>query len=211
MIVAIYARVSTKDKQEVDNQLMQLNDFCLKQGHTVFQQYIDYQSGGSSERAEFKKMLLDAHQKKFDVVLFWALDRFSREGVKETINYLSQLESCGVGFISYTEPYLSTTGIFRDAIISILATLAKQEKVRIQERVKAGLVRAKAQGKKLGRKGLTPIQRRNILELHREGLSMSKIAKKLKLSKGVVHKTLSERRDGKLDMDGFRMGSNLWS
>ena len=117
----------------------------------------------------------------------------------------------GVGFISYTEPYLSTTGIFRDAIISILATLARQEKVRIQERVKAGLVRAKAQGKKLGRKGLTPIQRRNILELHREGLSMSKIAKKLKLSKGVVHKTLSERRDGKLDMDGFRMGSNLWS
>ncbi len=211
MKAAIYARVSKKDKQEVESQLLQLTAYCAKHGHEVYRQYVDRQSGGTGNRTEFKQLFIDAHQGKFDIVIFWALDRFSREGARETINHLAQLEACGVGFISYTEPYLNSIGVFKDAIISILATLAKQERVRIQERVKAGLERARKNGKRLGRKGLSPIDRQRILELRREGVSMAKIAKKLKLSKGVVHKTLAEREAGRVDAYGFKMTSNLWT
>ena len=77
-------------------------------------------------RARFQALFEDAHQRKFEVVVFWALDRFSREGTRATINYLHELESYGVGFVSYTERYLDSTGIFRDALIGLLAALANQ-------------------------------------------------------------------------------------
>jgi DNA invertase Pin-like site-specific DNA recombinase len=86
-----------------------------------------------------------AYRREFDVVLFWSLDRFSREGVLETLQHLQKLTSFGVAFKSFTEQYLDGTGMFRDAIIGILAALARQERVRLSERVLAGLERAKAQ------------------------------------------------------------------
>ena len=87
-------------------------------------------------------MMADAAQRKFDVLLFWALDRFSREGVYETHTYLKRLDDAGVRFRSFTEPYLDSCGMFRDAVISILAVIAKQERTRLSERVRAGLSRA---------------------------------------------------------------------
>ena len=203
--VSIYARVSTKDKQEVDNQLVQLREYCLKNGYTVYKEYVDHQSGGDPHRKAFKELFIDAYQKKFSIVLFWALDRFSREGAKETINYLSELESNGVSFISYTEPYLNSIGIFKDAIISILATLARQEKVRLGERVKAGLDNARKKGKKLGKKALPPIYRKKVLDIYEANPSMSvrTISKKVGQSVGGVHKTLAFFRDGKCDREGF--------
>ena len=80
-------------------------------------------------------MMADAAQRQFDVVLFWALDRFTREGALETLQHLNWLGSYGVGFRSFTEPYLDSCGIFKDAVIAILGTIAKQERVRISERV----------------------------------------------------------------------------
>jgi len=94
--------------------------------------------------------MADACQKKFDVLLFWALDRFSREGVVETHVYLKRLDDAGVRFRSFTESHLDSCGMFRDAVISILAVIAKQERVRISERVRAGLSRARAQGTRSG-------------------------------------------------------------
>ncbi len=203
--IGIYARVSTKDKQEVDNQLVQLREYCLKNGYTVHREYVDHESGGNPQRKAFKELFVDAYQKKFSIVLFWALDRFSREGARETINYLSELEGYGVHFISYTEPYLNSIGIFKEAIISILATLAKQEKVRIAERVKAGLENAKKKGKKLGKKALPPVYRKKVLDIHETDPSMSvrAIAKKVNQSIGGVHKTLQLFKDGKCDREGF--------
>ena len=86
-------------------------------------------------------------------MLFWALDRLSREGVLETLQHLNRLESYGVGFRSYTEPFFDSCGVFKDAVISILATLATQEQVKRSERTKAGLAVARA--KQLGRRRLT--------------------------------------------------------
>jgi DNA invertase Pin-like site-specific DNA recombinase len=152
MRAALYTRVSTRDKgPETANQLRELREFCATQDWTIIQEYEDHESGGKADRAQFKAMMADAAQRKFDVLLFWALDRLSREGVYQTHTYLKRLDDFGVRFRSFTEPYLDSCGIFRDAVISILAVIAKQEQVRISERVRAGLDRAKANGTKTGR------------------------------------------------------------
>ena len=149
---AIYARVSTKDKgQDVRNQLEQLRAYCDKQGWKITGEYIDERGGKNGDREEFKRMMNNAYQREFDVVLFWSLDCFSREGVLETLQYLKLLSSYGVAFKSFTEQYLDGTGIFKDAIIGILAALAHQERVRLSERVTAGLERARKEGRVGGR------------------------------------------------------------
>jgi DNA invertase Pin-like site-specific DNA recombinase len=152
MNVAIYARVSTKDKgQEVRNQLEQLRSYCDKQGWHIVHEYIDQKSGKNGDRDQFQRMMSHAYQREFDLVLFWSLDRFSREGSFETLQYLKKLDSHGVAFKSFTEQYLDGTGIFKDAIIAILGALANQERVRLSERVHAGLERARKQGRVGGR------------------------------------------------------------
>src|SRR5713226_3050 len=118
--VALYARVSTKDKgQEVENQLRQLREFSSVQGWTVSREFIDRETGSTDDRAEFQAMFRDASQRKFDVLLFWALDRLSREGVLETLQHLNRLTSYGVGYRSFTEQYFDSCGIFKDAVIAI--------------------------------------------------------------------------------------------
>jgi DNA invertase Pin-like site-specific DNA recombinase len=172
MNVAIYARVSTKDKgQSTDNQLPDLRVYALVHGWTVYKEYIEEESGGTANRTEFKRLFADAHQRKFDLVLFWSLDRFSREGASATLQHLNTLESYGVGFKSYTEQYLNSTGIFKDAFISILATVAKQEHVRLSERTRAGIKRAKSKGTKLGKSGLEQEQIEQIRWLKGGGVS----------------------------------------
>lgn len=179
-LVAIYARVSTRDRQETENQLRELRRFCQKQHWTIVREYVDRESGGSATRPEFRRMFDDAHQRKFDLVLFWALDRFSREGVLKTLNYLSDLESTGVQFKSYMERYIDSSGIFKEAILAILATLAKQERIRLSERVKAGLDRARAAGKTIGRPHLPVAVIRQIQDLHAAGLSQRTIARQIR-------------------------------
>lgn len=189
MNVAIYARVST-DKQDNENQLVQLREFAARQGWTVFAEYVDRESGAKSDRAEFQRMFADASKRKFDLLLFWALDRLSREGVLQTLQHLNRLENHGVGFRSFTEQYFDSCGIFREAVISIMATLAKQERVRRSERTKAGLAIARARGKKLGR----PQLQANVAEstrLRSQGLSLRAIARQLGIGDGSVRRLLT--------------------
>ncbi len=152
MKIAIYCRVSTT-KQDNENQLAQLHEFAAKQDWQIFDDYVDQESGSTSDRTEFQRMFADASKRKFDLVLFWALDRLSREGVLETLQHLNRLESYGVAFRSYTEPFFDSCGVFKDAVIAIMATLAKpQERVKRAEAcTRAGLAVARAKGKTLGR------------------------------------------------------------
>jgi DNA invertase Pin-like site-specific DNA recombinase len=83
-------------------------------------------------------MLADAGRRKWDLLVFWALDRFTREGTLATLKYLEQLETYGIRWRSFTEPWIDSAGPFRDVVISLLASLAKQERTRLKERVKAG-------------------------------------------------------------------------
>jgi DNA invertase Pin-like site-specific DNA recombinase len=152
-------------------------------------EYSDTASGSRSDRKAFNQMFEDARLKHFDLVLFWSLDRFSREGILPTLQYLQKLDSYEIQWRSLQEQYLDSTGPFRDAVIGIMASLARQERIRISERTKAGLARARRQGKKLGRP--TGIVNKNRIEhLAAEGLSQRKIAAKLGYSKGTVQRVL---------------------
>lgn len=192
MKIALYSRVSTRDKkQDCENQLRQLRDFASKQGWEIVAEYVDYASGKSSDRVKFKEMFAAASRHEFDVVLFWSLDRFSREGTVETLVHLQTLTSYGVGFKSFTEQYLDGTGLFRDAIIGILAALAKQERVRLSERVHAGLERAKAQGRVGGRPKVRrehDKDRKKIKAMRAEGQSYGEIADELGRAKSDIYR-----------------------
>ena len=191
--VAIYARVSTKDKgQDCSNQLRQLEDFVRRMEWEVAFTYIDQASGKNDSRPQFREMFAAASRREFDVVLFWALDRFSREGVRETLNYLQLLSSYGVGFRSFTEQYLDSCGIFKDAVLSILATIAKQERVRLSERVVAGLETARAKGKKLGRPPRF-FDREKAEKMRVAGYSWRVISKEMKVPQSSIRKALRER------------------
>lgn len=180
--VALYGRVSTKDKgQETENQLRQLREFAISQGWLIFAEYVDRESGATDDRAEFQRMFHDASQRKFDVLLFWALDRLSREGVLETLQHLNRLTTYGVGYRSFTEQYFDSCGIFRDAVIAIIATVAKQERVRISQRVRAGLETARAKGKRLGRPRKF-VDVRKIASLREAGKPWRAIARQMGIS-----------------------------
>jgi predicted site-specific integrase-resolvase len=104
MRAAIYARVSTKDgRQDTENQLRQLRRFAATQGWTVVQEYEDRASGKHGDRDQFRKMFAAASRREFNCLLFWSLDRLSREGTVETLNHLQRLTSYGVNYRSFTE------------------------------------------------------------------------------------------------------------
>jgi DNA invertase Pin-like site-specific DNA recombinase len=183
MRMAIYARVSTDDKgQDPENQLRQLRAWCASAGHEIVHEYIDHESGrkGSKERKQFGALFDDAHKRKFDCVLFWALDRFSREGMVPTIMHLQRLSACGVGFHSYTEAHLATDNeLVRNILLALLASLAKLEAQKIGERTKAGMARAKAKGVRIGRPALSRKLREQVAARINAGDSAYRVAKDL--------------------------------
>jgi len=148
--VAIYARVSTT-KQELDNQLNALRKYCNNARYEIVNEYTDIISGSKDSRPGFNKLFKDAHKRQFNLVVFWDISRFSRAGTLYTLQKLKELDNAGIKWHSYQEPYFSSIGQFKDVVLSIMATLAKMERERISERTKAGLVRARKEGKLIGR------------------------------------------------------------
>ncbi len=149
----LYLRVSKSDEsQNPANQLEPLKKFADSLGLAVVKEYIDHASGGSANRPQFQQMLKDAQAYKFDMILIWSLDRFSREGIGNTLAYLEKLRKSKVGLKSLQESWLDTTDEgMGQLLIAIMSWVAEQERIRISERTKAGLVVAKANGKRLGR------------------------------------------------------------
>jgi len=191
MKTAIYARVSTKDKgQDTENQLVQLREFAAKQDWQITREYVDRDTGSKSDREEFQAMFADGSRRKFDLLLFWSLDRLSREGVLETLQHLNRLTSCGVGYRSFTEQYFDSCGIFKDAVISIVATIAKQERVRLSERTKAGLAIARSKGRQIGRPRLK-VHSSEITRLRSSRLSLRAIGRELGISEVSVRRLAS--------------------
>jgi DNA invertase Pin-like site-specific DNA recombinase len=173
---AVYARVSTRERsQETQNQLHQLHEFATRQGWVVVLAFVDHESGSTDDREQFQAMFQAASRREFDILLFWSLDRLTREGVFQTFTHLNRLTGYGVHYRSFTEQWFDSCGIFRDAVISIMATLAKQERVRISERTKAGLERARRDGKTFGRPKVE-VNAAEIRQLRSRGLSWTAVA-----------------------------------
>jgi DNA invertase Pin-like site-specific DNA recombinase len=190
MRAAIYARVSTK-RQDEENQLLALRQFVhAHAGWKLETEYVEKIGGGKKTRPEFQRMMMDASQKRFDVLLFWSLDRLSREGILRTIGYLEQLRSWGVGWRSYTQPFLDTGNeMVSSIVLSVLAAVAKQERVVISERTKTGLQRAVKAGRKLGRRPVR-VDVPQLRKLQQEGLGLRPIAKRLKVSVNTLQRAL---------------------
>ncbi len=171
----------------MDNQLLLLRDYCQRMNYEIVNEYTDIISGAAANRQEFNKMLSDASKRKFDMLLFYALDRFSRAGTRETIRYLQMLDDYGVSYKSFTEQYIDSSGIFKDVIIALLSTLAKQERIRISERVKAGLDKSRLQGRVGGRPTLDKSKIEKIREFRSNGLSIMEISRKLDVCRGTIY------------------------
>ena len=172
---------------------MELRKYCERQGHELVGEYVDRESGrkGRAERAEFARLLKDAERRRFDLVLFWALDRFSREGLRKTIAYLQRLDHLGVRFKSHTEPYLDTDNeLVSHIVLGVLSYMAETEAARIGERTKAGLARARSKGKTLGRPDGFERWRGELARMKQEGHSQGRISRETGLSYNTVKKYL---------------------
>lgn len=199
MKVAIYARVSTKDKgQDTENQLRELRQFAEASGWAVTKEYIDHESAKSGDRVQFKALRDDASKRKLKAVLVWALDRFTREGIEPALAYIRGFRDSGVQFISFSEPHFRTNGPTAELLLAIMAWVAQQERIRISDRTKAGLVSARAKGKILGRPAKS-IDIARALVLQSEGLGVIRIARALstpavKISRELVRRSLLAAR-----------------
>lgn len=191
---AIYVRVST-NKQEADNQLLDLRRYCEKSGYGIHDEYLDIISGKETSRPAFDRMFRDAHKKLFDVVVFWDLSRFSRSGTLFTLQKLQELSNAGVGWESYQEPYFRSAGQFADVVISIVATIAKIEREKVSERTKAGLRRARGEGKQLGRPKVE-INEAVLRESFERHGSIARAAKELGLSYTTARRLLKANQKG---------------
>jgi DNA invertase Pin-like site-specific DNA recombinase len=148
MKAAIYARVSTFD-QELENQLAELRRYTGARGWTVAEHVDRGVSGAKDRRPAVDALLADARRRRFDVLVVWRLDRLGRN-LKHLIGLLDELNALGIAFVSLNEGIDATTPAGK-LQMQILGAIAEFERARIAERVKAGLQRARAQGKRLGR------------------------------------------------------------
>lgn len=191
--VAIYARVSTKDKdQNPETQLMPLKRYVEDRDWTVFDVYVDEHSGREGKRGKdtaWQRLMDDAFKRKFDVVLVSRYNRFARS-VKQLILALDDFENLGIDFISYHENIDTTTSHGR-FFFTVVAGFAQLESDMISENVKDGLERARAQGKTLGRPKKSDEVNQAIIANWQETKSMKRTAKELKVGYGTVHRTVT--------------------
>jgi len=184
--VALYIRVSTLD-QSTDMQRDDLIEYCVKRGLEVYKIYEDKASGTTSNRPALNDLLSDAHQRKYDTVLCWKIDRFFRS-LRDLINTLQLLEQLGIEFISFKDHNFDTTTEHGRLMMHIIAALSEYEVALLKVRVRAGLEHAKRKGIKLGRPKIN--KGGDIQKLRKEGDSIRMIAKKLGVSVGTVHRSI---------------------
>lgn len=150
--VALWLRVSTSD-QTVENQRMQLMQLAEHRGYDVVREYdLSGVSAWQNQMTGYVSTVIEeAPRYKFNTLLVAGLDRLSRRGAGDTLLILRRFEAANIGVVSMREPIIDTAGPFGEVIVALFAVFANLESQYISERTKAGLERARAQGKKLGR------------------------------------------------------------
>ena len=188
--VGLYVRVSTSD-QSVDMQLLDLKEFVAgRQGWALADRYVDEGISGTVEsRPELDRLMADARKRRFDLVLVWRFDRFARS-VRHLVEALHEFRHLGIDFVSYQEN-IDTSSPLGEAIFTIIAAMAKLERDIIAERVRAGLRRARAAGKRLGRRPLD-VDEDELHRLRHDGLSIRQIAATMGVSKSKVAAMLKQ-------------------
>jgi len=187
---ALYARVSTVD-QHLETQLLDLRTMAKQRGYEVPHEYTDQISGTKSKRPGLDQLLADARRGRFDVVLVAAFDRVARN-VRHFLEVLDELNHLGIEFVSLREN-IDTGGPLGRAMVVIVGAIAQVERQAIVERVKAGMRRARLEGRQIGRAPLR-VDRDAIQRDRERGLSLSQIAKAHRISKASVCRILKGLR-----------------
>ena len=189
--VAIYARVST-DKQTTENQLNQLRAIADKNGWVIVREFVDEGISGAKgrdKRPQFDALLKSAVRRDFDLVLSWSVDRLGRS-LQHLVEFLNELHGVGCDLFLHQQA-IDTTTPSGKAMFGMCGIFAEFERSIIQQRVKAGLERARANGVRLGRPAISQGMKDEILAMRATGMSMNKIAGEIGISKSVVVRTVN--------------------
>jgi DNA invertase Pin-like site-specific DNA recombinase len=204
--VAIYARVSTVDKrQDPETQLLALREYAARRGLRPAGEYVDYASGMHDHRPQYQALLAVARKRQIDVVLVWRYDRFARS-TQALVQALNEFHRLGVDFISYQEN-IDTTTPQGEMIFTVMASLAQFESALISERVKAGMARAKAQGKRISRAPLAADTQRRLAALYHQGLSIHQMSTQLGIGYGTAWNYVQRVKQG-LPLPGVEPSSD---
>jgi DNA invertase Pin-like site-specific DNA recombinase len=189
---AVYVRVSTVD-QYPETQLLDLRQFAAQKGLKIIAEYVDHGiSGARARRPALDKMMEDARRHKFDVLMVWACDRLARS-TKHLLQTLDELNGFGIQFLSQREA-IDTEGPLGRAIIVIVSAMAELERCIIIERVRAGMRRARLEGRRIGREPLQ-VNLAALLRDRERGLSLNQLAKAHGISKASVCRVLKQERE----------------
>ncbi len=187
--VAVYARVSTKD-QSVDMQLNDLERYTRERGFNVFKIYADNGVSGTKEtRPALSELMNDAKKRKFDTVLVWRFDRFARS-TKHLVTALYEFRNLGIDFISYQEN-IDTSSPLGEAVFTVISAMSKLERDIMAGRVRGGLRKARANGRRLGRPS-SDIDISKVIECKEQGRSIREIAKEMGMHRSKVERTLKQ-------------------
>jgi len=185
---ALYARVSTAD-QHPETQFYDLREMAKQRGYEIVHEYSDVISGAKSKRPGLDQLMADARRRRFDIVLVAAFDRVARS-VRHFLEVLDELNHLGIEFVSFREN-IDTGGPLGRAIVVIVGAIAELERNLIIERVKAGMRRAKLEGRKIGRAPLD-IDRAAVVQDRRSGLSLREVALRHGISRASVCRLVKE-------------------
>ena len=182
----VYTRVSTVD-QNLQTQLVDLRQLATQRGYEIVHEYADRISGARARRPGLDELMRDARHRRFDVVLVWASDRIARS-VRHFLEVLDELNRLNIEFVSFREQ-IDTGGPLGRAIVVIIGAIAELERSLIVERVRAGMRRAKLEGRHIGRRPLD-LDRDAILRDRQHGMSLGEIAKAHRISRATAHKVV---------------------
>jgi DNA invertase Pin-like site-specific DNA recombinase len=183
---ALYLRVSTVD-QHPETQVHDLREMAAQRGLEIVREYTDRISGVKARRPGLDEMLYDARRGRFDVLLVWAFDRIGRS-TRHFLEVLDELNGLNIEFISFREN-VDTAGPLGRALVVIIGAIAELERSLIVERVKAGMRRARLEGRPIGRRPLD-IDREAVKRERTNGRSLSEIAKTHNISRATVCRVL---------------------
>ena len=197
MRVALYARVSTLHGQNPETQLVELREYCTRREWIIEAEYVDAGvSGAKDSRPSLNRLMAHAHQRRFDAILVWKLDRFGRS-LKHLVTAIAELEALGVTFVSLKDNWDLSTPSGR-LMFQIVGAMCEFERSLIAERIRAGMRRRKLEGLALGR---APIQvdHARLVADRVSGMSLTQVARKFSVSRASVVRWVRESQRNKAE------------
>lgn len=192
----IYARVSTST-QTVENQLLELRAAAERMGWKIVREIADHGISGARGRADrpgFDELFRMVQRRQVDVVMSWSIDRLGRS-IQDLVHFMDDVQSAGVDLYIHQQAINTATPAGR-MVFGIFSALGEYERELIRERINAGLSRARAQGKRLGRPtNVTDAVRAQVHVLRGNGLAIGKIAKQLRIGVGTTRAILMQTSD----------------